>query len=172
MFSSWFCLFMPFYILTLLKFRNWQSVPHLASCFSANLMFAITCNSNHTGIYTGPGRIKLHVPGERSLGLKNTVRFVPTAVQSPHGQSQGTSITDKQRMDLRQCCALTEQVHFSCFFSPLQLSLLSINAVYYRTGIFLKHCSLQQLLTSHIRFICLFVRASVLYVRSRNMQPR
>lgn len=134
MFSSWFCLFMPFYILTLLKFRNWQSVPHLASCFSANLMFGIACNSNHTGIYTGPGRIKLHVPGERSLGLRNMVRFVPTAVQSLHGQRQGTSITDKQRMDLRQCCALTEQVHFSCFFSPLQLSLLSINGVYYRTG--------------------------------------
>lgn len=91
LFSSWFHLFMPFCILMLLKFRSWQSVPLLDSCFSTNLIFGVVCNSNHTGIYTR--RIKLHVPGERSLGLRNTVRCVPTAVQSLHPQRQGTSIT-------------------------------------------------------------------------------
>lgn len=133
-FSSWFHLFLPLCILTLLKFRSWQSVPLLASCFSANLTFGVACNSNRSGIYTRPGRIKLHVPRDRSLGLRNTVRFVPTAVQSLHCQRQGKSITDKQRMDLRQGYALTEQVHFYCFSSPLHLFLLSLNGIYYRTG--------------------------------------
>ena len=62
---------MPFCILLLLKFWSWQSVPALAFCFSANLTFGITCNSNHTRIYARPGRTKLHVPGERNLGLRN-----------------------------------------------------------------------------------------------------
>lgn len=84
MFSSCFCLFIPFCILMLLKFRSWQPVPLLAYFLSANLTFGIACNSDHTGIYTRPGRMKLHVAGERSQGLRNTVTFVPTAVQSQH----------------------------------------------------------------------------------------
>lgn len=62
----------------------------LSSFLSANLTAGIT------GIYTTPGRMKLHVSVERSLWLRNTVRYVPTTVQSQHPWRQGTSITDKQ----------------------------------------------------------------------------
>lgn len=132
-FSSWFHLFVPLCILTLLDFRSWQSVPLLASCFSAHLTFGIACNSNHSGIYTRPERFKLRVPRERSLGLRNS-EICPNSSVIPACQKQGKSITDKQRMDLRQGYALTEQVHFFCFSSPLHLFLLSLNGIYYRTG--------------------------------------